>query len=57
MERVNRILDDVEVITETVSRPVEGMSSLIAGVRQGAGIIKVLSKLFKGEEENEEGEE
>ena len=57
LERVNKILDDVEVITDTVTRPVEGMSSLIAGVKQGAGVIRVLSKLFKDREgEDEEGD-
>ena len=53
-KRINKILDDVEVISETVSRPVEGMSSLIAGIKQGSGVVKLLAKLFKEDNEDEE---
>ena len=57
IERTNRILDDVEEITNAVSRPVEGMASLVAGIKQGTAVVKVLGKLFHESKDDEESEE
>lgn len=57
IERANRILDDVEEITNAVSRPVEGMASLVAGIKQGTAVVKVLGKLFHESKDDEESEE
>lgn len=59
--KVNKVLDDTGLITESVSRPVSAFSSLLTGVKAGTSLISFFNKKKKTirdfmndeEEENE----
>ena len=46
MERTNRILDDVETISSSVSGPVSKFSNLIQGMQQGASVINTITRIL-----------
>lgn len=50
LKRANKILDEVEKVSSTLCKPVEGMSSLISGIKQGTAVVKVLTKFLKNED-------
>jgi hypothetical protein len=47
LQRTNKILDDVEVITSTVSQPIEKFSGVISGIQQGVGLVQFVSHVLE----------
>ena len=45
--KANKVLDDTGVITESVSKPVSSLSTLVMGIKTGATVAKLL-KTHKG---------
>ncbi len=41
LTKVNKVLDDTSVITESVSKPISNLSSLTMGLKTGATIAKL----------------
>jgi uncharacterized protein YoxC len=52
LSRVNKILDDVEVLAESVLKPVREASNFLSGLKKGTDIIKLVAGFFR-EEDNE----
>lgn len=41
IDKVNKVLDDTSVITESVSKPISSFSTLAMGLKTGATIAKI----------------
>ncbi len=52
LAKVNKVLDDTSLITESVSKPISNLSSLTMGLKTGATIAKIFGagKKHKKEE-------
>jgi hypothetical protein len=44
IEKVNKVLDDTGVITESVSKPISNLSTLAMGMKTGATIANIFKK-------------
>jgi len=44
VDKANKVLDDTGVITESVSGPISGLSSLATGIKAGAVVARLLKK-------------
>jgi hypothetical protein len=42
IEKVNKVLDDTGVITESVSKPISSFSTLAMGLKTGAAIARIV---------------
>jgi hypothetical protein len=42
ISKANKVLDDTGVITESVSKPVSSLSTLISGIKTGATIASII---------------
>lgn len=50
VKKVNRVLDDTEVISSSVAKPIAGVSGFLMGLKSGMDVIKCLvDKGDKGE--------
>jgi len=50
LEKANRVLDNTNEITESVSAPISSLSSLLMGLKAGGVVANVLKKISKEEE-------
>lgn len=46
-KRVDKILDDVEIITESISGPMEKLSGLVSGLHHGAAFINTIQTIME----------
>ena len=53
MKKINKMLGDVGLITESVAKPIAGFSGFITGIKSGADAIKLLTKDNKKKEKKE----
>ncbi len=44
IDKLNKVLDDTGVITESVSGPISNLSTLVTGLKTGAAIAKIVQK-------------
>ncbi len=51
LSKANKVLDDTGIISESVSRPVSMLSSMLIGLKGGSTIMKFLSSIKKSREE------
>jgi hypothetical protein len=57
VSKANKVLDNTNVITESVSTPISSLSSLVSGIKTGASIINIFKKLIsKGDSEKSKKE-
>lgn len=49
VEKTNKILDDTGLITESIAKPVVGISSLITGIKAGVDIANIFKRKVKHE--------
>ncbi len=49
MEKVNKILDDAGLISESVAKPIAGVSGFLTGIQSGAKLMK----LFRDDKKEE----
>lgn len=44
IQKANKILDDAGLISESLAKPISGISGFLAGLKSGAEIIKLLRR-------------
>jgi len=52
LSRANKILDDIEVLTNSVSKPIEEAAHFFSGLKKGTDVIKFIASFFREEEED-----
>ncbi|KKP80037.1 MAG: hypothetical protein UR81_C0035G0006 [Candidatus Levybacteria bacterium GW2011_GWB1_35_5] len=52
IDKVNKVLDDTSIITESVSKPISSLSTLAMGLKTGATIAKI----FQGKKRDKKDE-
>lgn len=57
LEKANNLLDESGKIVTAISQPLEGASDFVRGLKKGANILNLLSRLFKDKEESEAEED
>ena len=57
MKKVNKMLDDFGLITESVAKPIAGFSGFVTGIKSGADAIRLLTKDTKKKEKKEKTSE
>ncbi len=53
VRKMNKILDDTGLISESVAKPIAGLSGFLSGLKSGAGIMKLLTKVTEKEDKHE----
>jgi len=53
IDKVNKVLDDTSLITESVSKPLSSLSTLAMGLKTGATIAKI----FQGSKKHDKKDE
>lgn len=43
VKKMNKILDDAGVVSESVAKPIAGLSGFLTGIKSGADLIKLLT--------------
>ncbi len=56
MKKINKILDDAGIISESVSKPISNLSGFLAGLKGGLKIFEVFEKKKPKEKEKNEKE-
>jgi len=52
--KMNKIMDDFQLISSSVAKPIAGVSGFVMGLKSGLDVINLIaSKKVKKEEENE----
>lgn len=54
MKKINKMLDDMGLITEAVAKPIAGFSGFISGIKSGADAIKLLTRESSKKEKSSE---
>ena len=49
--KANKVLDNTDVITQSVSGPISSLSSMVSGVKTGASLISLFKKVISKDEE------
>jgi len=44
VRKTNKIIDDAGLISESIAKPIVGLSGFLTGLKSGAGLIKILTK-------------
>jgi len=47
VKKVNKILDDTEIMTSSVAKPIAGISGFITGIKSGADILNLFLNIKK----------
>ncbi len=50
LQKANKVLEDTGVISESVSRPVSMLSTMITGIKGGSALMRVLTREKKTKE-------
>jgi hypothetical protein len=50
--KANKVLDNTNIITESVSAPISSLSGLAAGIKTGASIINLFKKVISKDEDS-----
>jgi len=53
MKKLNKMLDDMGLITESIAKPIAGFSGFISGIKSGADAIKLFTKNDQKKEKKE----
>jgi hypothetical protein len=51
--KANKVLDNTEIITESVSTPMSSLSSLVSSIKTGASVINLFKKIISKDESSE----
>ena len=54
IKRADKIMDDVEIITESVAGPVEKLSGLVHGLQHGATFINTIQSIIERRNQQEQ---
>lgn len=52
--KINRILDDAALLTESISAPIENFSSILGGIKTGISLVNMFKGSKKSKKEEEE---
>lgn len=52
VSKANKVLDNTNVITESVSAPISSLSSLATGIKAGASFIGLFKKIISKDEDS-----
>jgi hypothetical protein len=44
VRKINKILDDAGLVSESVAKPIAGVSGFLTGIKSGANLIKLLER-------------
>jgi hypothetical protein len=50
--KANKVLDNTNTITESVSAPISSLSSIVTGVKAGASFLKIFKKIISKDEDS-----
>jgi len=53
VNKANKVLDNTNIITESVSGPISSLTGLTAGIKAGASIVNLFKKVISKEESSE----
>jgi hypothetical protein len=53
VSKTNKILDDTGLISESVAKPIAGLSGFLTGLKDSANIVKLLADRFGDEDEED----
>jgi hypothetical protein len=53
MKKLNKMLSDMGLITESIAKPIAGFSGFVSGLKSGTDAIKLLTKDEKKKEKKE----
>lgn len=56
LRKVNKILDDMGTISNSVARPVSGLSDLFSGIKSGMKVFEVIGKIAGKKDQDDESE-
>ena len=48
VNKLNKILDDAGVVSESVAKPIAGISGFLTGIKSGVNLIKLLEEKKEG---------
>lgn len=54
LSKANKVLDDAGVISESISRPVESLSTVVSGIKLGSVIASFLAKTVEKHDKHRE---
>jgi len=46
MEKVNKMLDDAGMVTESISRPIAGLGGMLDGLKSGLKVVETIGTFF-----------
>ncbi len=52
VSKANKVLDNTNVITQSVSTPISSLSSIAAGIKTGASFINLFKKIISSDKDN-----
>lgn len=52
VSKANKVLDNTNVITQTVSSPISSLSSIAEGIKTGASFINLFKKIISSDKDN-----
>src|SRR3989338_832277 len=54
VNKANKVLDNTNVITQSVSAPISSLSSIAMGIKTGSSFISLFKKLIPGDDDGDE---
>lgn len=54
MKKINKMLDDMGLITESIAKPIAGFSGFVSGLKSSAEAIKLLTRESSKKEKSSE---
>jgi uncharacterized protein YoxC len=57
VSKANKVLDNTNVITESVSSPISSLSSLVSGIKTGASVINIFKKFISKDDSGKKNRE
>ncbi len=52
VSKANQVLDNTNVITESVSNPISSLSGIAAGIKTGASFINIFKKIITSDKDD-----
>jgi len=57
VSKANKVLDNTNVITQSVSTPISSLSSIATGIKTGASFINLFKKILSNDEDGKKKKE
>ena len=56
VKKVNKILDDGQVVSSSIAKPIAGISGFISGIKNGMDVINIISQAKSSKRTSDKGE-